>query len=253
MTAAIPDPWPLPFELAWEALRAGSRPVGAVLLDPDGRLVATGRNRSQEAPGTAPPGQLAGTALAHAEVNALAQLPAGRQHDGHRLYTTLEPCLLCSSALMHSHVGHVVYAASDPMWRGVEDVPGVGGLIAARWARREGPAGDLGGSLAAFSRLLMGVWGVLYGAGPGDQPVGEPGNQPVGEPGNQPVGEPGNQPVLEPGDQPVADPFGEPFARHCLDTAHGFLDAPTAQAAYALVLPHLLQPHLRGASPHTGR
>ncbi|XES00784.1 hypothetical protein HEP87_60850 [Streptomyces sp. S1D4-11] len=58
MTAPVlPAPWQLPFELAWEALRAGSRPIGAVLLDGAGRPVATGRNRSQES--TAPPGQLA--------------------------------------------------------------------------------------------------------------------------------------------------------------------------------------------------
>jgi tRNA(adenine34) deaminase len=73
----IPTPWRLPFELAWEAFRAGSRPVGAVLVDATGRPVATGRNRSQEPAG--PPGQLAGTAIAHAEINALAQLPAGRR------------------------------------------------------------------------------------------------------------------------------------------------------------------------------
>lgn len=195
MTVAIPEPWQLPFELAWEAFRAGSRPVGAVLLDADGHVVATGRNRSQEA--TAPPGQLAGTALAHAEINALAQLPTGRHYDGHRLYTTLEPCLLCSSALIHSHVGHVVYAAPDPMWRGIEDVPAVGGLIAARWARREGPAADEGGRLAAFSQLLMAMWGVRYGR----------------------------------------DRGGDTTAPRPPAALEGLLDAPTAQAAYDLALP----------------
>jgi tRNA(Arg) A34 adenosine deaminase TadA len=61
----LPALWQLPFELAWEALRAGSRPIGAVLLDGAGRPVATGRNRSQES--TAPPRQLADTAIAHAD------------------------------------------------------------------------------------------------------------------------------------------------------------------------------------------
>ncbi|MGW2833173.1 deaminase [Streptomyces sp. NPDC001286] len=92
----IPAVWRLPFELAWEAFRAGSRPVGAVLYDAGGRVVAAGRNRAQEA--QAPRGQLAGTAIAHAEISALAQLPAGRRRDGHRLHTTLEPCLLCSGS-----------------------------------------------------------------------------------------------------------------------------------------------------------
>ncbi|MEV5877235.1 nucleoside deaminase [Streptomyces sp. NPDC052101] len=112
----LPTPWQLPFELAWEALRAGSRPVGAVPYDPEGHVVAAGRNRSRET--DAPPGQPAGTDLAHAEINALAQLPAGRRHPGHRLHTTLEPCLPCGSALIHAHV------------------PQVGGAIGARWARR---------------------------------------------------------------------------------------------------------------------
>lgn len=155
----LPVPWQLPFELAWEALRAGSRPIGAVLYDPEGNVVAAGRNRSREA--GAPLGQLAGTDLAHAEINALAQLPAGRGHPGHRLYTTLEPCLLCSSALMHAHVPHVVFAAPDARWRGVERVPEVGGAIGARWARREGPLHGPWEPVARFGSLLMEVWEAL--------------------------------------------------------------------------------------------
>ncbi|WP_399920926.1 nucleoside deaminase [Streptomyces kanamyceticus] len=101
----------LPFALAWEAFGAGSRPIGAALLDAEGAVVACGRNRSQEA--AAPPGQLAGAAIAHAEINVLAQLPSRRRYEDHRLFTTLEPCLLCSGALLHARVGTVVYAAAD--------------------------------------------------------------------------------------------------------------------------------------------
>lgn len=190
----LPAPWQLPFELAWEALRAGSRPIGAVLLDGAGRPVATGRNRSQES--TAPPGQLAGTAIAHAEVNALAQLPAGGRYEDHRLYTTLEPCLLCSGALIHSHVRHVLYAASDPYWTGIEHVPGVGGQIAARWAHRQGPAAA---PLAAFSVLLMDLWAVRH------SPSG----------------------LRNQDDSSVA------LARHCL-TVDGILDAPSVDTVYRL-------------------
>ncbi|WP_406332596.1 nucleoside deaminase [Streptomyces sp. NBC_00203] len=201
-TPALPAPWRLPFDLAWEAFRAGSRPIGAVLLDGDGEVVATGRNRSQES--TAPPGQLVGTAIAHAEINALAQLPAGRRYENHRLYTTLEPCLLCSSALIHTHVRHVLYAAPDAYWTGIEDVPRVGGQIGARWARREGPADA---PLAAFSVLLMNIWAALHSPP---------------ELGNQG------------GDGSAA------LARRCL-TVDGLLDAPTAEAAYRLVFPYLPQ------------
>src|SRR5690349_9298249 len=93
-TTALPAIWRLPFELAWEAFRAGSRPIGAALINADGEVVASGRNRSQET--VAPPGQLAGAAIAHAEINVLAQLSPRRRYEDHLLFTTLEPCLLCS-------------------------------------------------------------------------------------------------------------------------------------------------------------
>jgi tRNA(Arg) A34 adenosine deaminase TadA len=87
---------------------------------PGGGLVTQGRSRSNEP--SAPPGQLAGTYLAHAEVNALAGLAPG-DYWSHVLYTTLEPCLLCTAALTHAHVGAVRYAASDPLWAGIEELP----------------------------------------------------------------------------------------------------------------------------------
>ena len=62
-------------ELAWDAFRAGSFPVGAVLLDASGAVIAEGRNRMGD--GDAPPGRLRGTGLAHAEIDVLAQLPLG--------------------------------------------------------------------------------------------------------------------------------------------------------------------------------
>ena len=70
---ALEGAWRECFELAWEAFRAGTIPVGAVVADPSGTIVARGRNRIFDH--TAPPGQLAGTYIAHAELNALAALP----------------------------------------------------------------------------------------------------------------------------------------------------------------------------------
>jgi tRNA(adenine34) deaminase len=124
------------FTLAWQSFRAGSVPVGAVLTDPAGTIIARGRNRLNE-PGP-PPGQVGGSFLAHAEINALAPLVPGEYGD-HVLYSTLEPCLLCSAALRHSHVGTVRYAAPDPTWSGVERVPSLNPLFARRWSRRVGP------------------------------------------------------------------------------------------------------------------
>jgi tRNA(Arg) A34 adenosine deaminase TadA len=118
MPAAAPEgPWRECFELAWDAFRAGTIPVGAVVADGAGEIVARGRNRIFE--DTAPPGQLAGSYLAHAELNALAGLPMlgardGRgPFDGHTLYTTLEPCALCVGAALMMMVGQVRFASAD--------------------------------------------------------------------------------------------------------------------------------------------
>ena len=89
-------------ELAWEALRRRSLPVGAVVTDAEGTVVATGRNRVFESAAPAP--QIAGSRLAHAEVNALAQLSPRRRYEDHHLVVTLEPCTLCTGALAMSAV-----------------------------------------------------------------------------------------------------------------------------------------------------
>lgn len=204
-TAVLPAVWRTPFELAWEALRAGSRPIGAVLLNAHGQVVASGRNRSQEK--NAPPGQLAGAAIAHAEINVLAQLPAQQRYEDHRLLTTLEPCLLCSGALIHAHVGTVVYAAPDPMWRGIDEIPSVGGAIAARWAHREGA---VQGPLAVFGAMLMDVWSLCHGAPTGEQ---------------------------------ASDSAVRSLARRCHETP-GFMEAESAEAAYRLAWPQVEEARL---------
>jgi tRNA(adenine34) deaminase len=107
------DPvWRDAFELAWEAFGAGSIPVGAVVVDGSGTVATRGRNRIFDS--AAPPGQLAGSFLAHAELNALAGLEPVRQHQRHVLYTTLEPCALCVGAAVMMMVRAVRYASADP-------------------------------------------------------------------------------------------------------------------------------------------
>lgn len=136
------DPlWRRPFELAWEALRCGSFPVGAVIVGPDQCVVAEGRNRMGE--DTAPHRQLAGSPLAHAEVNAVAQLGVERE-PGYVLYTTLEPCLLCTGALRLALIDEVRYAAPDDFWSGVESIPRLlRNRAGQRCTRRTGPVGGL--------------------------------------------------------------------------------------------------------------
>jgi tRNA(Arg) A34 adenosine deaminase TadA len=100
--------------MAWQAHCRGNLGVGAVLTGPAGVIVAAGRNRVRDV--EAPRGRLHTTYLAHAEMDVLAQLPHGDYPD-HTLWTTLEPCLMCASAVVLSHVGIVRYAAADPLGR----------------------------------------------------------------------------------------------------------------------------------------
>ena len=97
-------------QLAWDAYRAGSFPVGAVVLEGD-EVVAEGQNRifdhrpSDDA--------LWSTLLAHAETNALSKLPVVHARP-YRLVTTLEPCLLCTGAAYIARVAEIRYLAADP-------------------------------------------------------------------------------------------------------------------------------------------
>jgi tRNA(adenine34) deaminase len=86
---------------------AADVPVGAVVLDDSGEVVATGRNqREADADPTA-----------HAEVVALRA--AGRKRsswrlDGCTLVVTLEPCTMCAGALLAGRLARLVYGTADP-------------------------------------------------------------------------------------------------------------------------------------------
>ena len=71
--AALDEPWREAFRQAWSAVRSGSIGVGAVVSDRSGRIVRSSRNRVCDA--EAPGGEISGSSLAHAEINALARLP----------------------------------------------------------------------------------------------------------------------------------------------------------------------------------
>jgi tRNA(adenine34) deaminase len=104
--------WDLALRLAWEGFRAQTTPVGAVVVNDQAAIIAAGRGRRYEA--TTPAGQLAGTHIAHAEVNALAQLSAHRHWEDALLLTTLEPCAMCHGAAIQSTVAGFCYAGRDP-------------------------------------------------------------------------------------------------------------------------------------------
>ena len=91
---------------AQAAASAGEVPVGAIVVK-DGQVIATGRNAPVE--GHDP--------TAHAEIVALraaAQRLSNYRLDGCSLYVTLEPCAMCSGAMLHARLARVVYGATDP-------------------------------------------------------------------------------------------------------------------------------------------
>lgn len=92
--------------LAHRAEAQGEVPVGAVLVK-DNELLAEGWNQPIA---TCDP-------TAHAEIIALRA--GGKQLKNYRLvdttlYVTLEPCLMCFTALVHARVARLVYGACDP-------------------------------------------------------------------------------------------------------------------------------------------
>lgn len=106
-------PWQAALEMAWEAYCAGTIPIGAVVADADGRIVARGRNRILDT--SAPDGQVYDDMLAHAEINALLTLNIDQEsRHTSALYTTMEPCPLCMGAFYMSSVRTLHFAARDP-------------------------------------------------------------------------------------------------------------------------------------------
>ncbi|UUZ54475.1 tRNA adenosine(34) deaminase TadA [Massilia sp. H-1] len=96
----------LALQEAQRAWSLGEVPVGAVVVK-DGVVIATGCNQ--------PIGQHDPTA--HAEIVALraaADKLGNYRLPGCELYVTLEPCVMCSGAMMHARLARVVYGATDP-------------------------------------------------------------------------------------------------------------------------------------------
>jgi tRNA(Arg) A34 adenosine deaminase TadA len=119
-------------ELAWTAFSVGSLAIGAVITSGE-TTVSTGRNRLAESD----PGDdvLAGTSMAHAELNALAKLRFGAfGEEPLVLWTTLQPCVQCLGAIRMSPVTHVHVLAPDPLFRGVERMRSLTPFIAHNWA-----------------------------------------------------------------------------------------------------------------------
>ncbi len=114
------SPFTSHMEAALEEARAaaarGEVPVGAVLVDPSGRVVARDGNRTRE---LCDP-------TAHAEVlviRAACKAAGSERLPGHSLYVTLEPCPACAMVISAARIARLYYAAADPKSGGIAQGP----------------------------------------------------------------------------------------------------------------------------------
>lgn len=130
----------LALEEAQSAAKAGEAPIGAVLVDAAGALIA--------AAGNAP--IATNDPAGHAEIRVLRA--AGEKLCNYRLpdttlYVTLEPCAMCAGAISHARVKRLVIAASDPKGGAVWHGPKFFGQPTCHWRPEvsEGPYADAAG------------------------------------------------------------------------------------------------------------
>ena len=94
--------------LAAEASANGEVPVGCVITDRDGNVIGRGRNRRQENR----------DATAHAEIEAIkmaCEAVGDWRLEGCTIYVTLEPCPMCTGAIINSRIPTVVFGAREEL------------------------------------------------------------------------------------------------------------------------------------------
>jgi tRNA(adenine34) deaminase len=133
-------------ELAQIAGNAGDIPVGAVIIDSSGQLIAEGENRKERDHDP----------TAHAEIVALRaagkQLQSWRLHEC-TLYVTLEPCPMCAGAIVQARIGLLVYGADDAKTGAVRTVANIPDSIASNHKLRV-----IGGILESSCRHNLQTW-----------------------------------------------------------------------------------------------
>ncbi|NIZ07861.1 nucleoside deaminase [Pseudooceanicola sp. HF7] len=106
----------LALEQARAAAARGEVPVGAVITDPRGQVVAMAGNRTREL----------SDPTAHAEIlviRAACRAAGSERLPGHRLYVTLEPCPFCAAVIAAARIERLYYGAADPKSGGVAQGP----------------------------------------------------------------------------------------------------------------------------------
>src|SRR6185437_1289639 len=107
MSASRPSPMALALAEAERAGERGEVPIGAVLVDADGNVLAGAGNRTEE---RADP-------TAHAELLVLREAAAKRGRprlEDCDLYVTLEPCAMCAAAISFARLRRLYFGAGDP-------------------------------------------------------------------------------------------------------------------------------------------
>jgi tRNA(adenine34) deaminase len=92
--------------LAEAAAAEGEIPVGAVVVDREGKIIGRGRNRRES-----------GDPLGHAELIAIgeaARAVGDWRLEGTTMVVTLEPCAMCAGALVNARVERLIFGAHDP-------------------------------------------------------------------------------------------------------------------------------------------
>lgn len=99
----------LALQQAHKAFRANEVPVGALVVNEKGTIVARAHNKVETKK----------TQMAHAECLALVQASkkkGGWRLDGHWLYVTLQPCGMCMALISLSRCAGVLYGTSSPLF-----------------------------------------------------------------------------------------------------------------------------------------
>jgi tRNA(adenine34) deaminase len=133
-------------ELAKAAGNTGEIPVGAVIVDSSGNLIAEGENQKERDQDP----------TAHAEIIALRAAAKALQSwrlNQCTLYVTLEPCPMCAGAIIQARLGLLVYGVDDPKTGSVRTVANIPDSLASNHNLRV-----IGGILESDCREQLQTW-----------------------------------------------------------------------------------------------
>lgn len=104
----IAEPWKMAFLQGWEAFKNGSIPIGAAIVDENGKVISLGRNRLNEH-------NILNPKIAHAEMECLLKLDVQKYPNvkQYTLYACMEPCPMCFGTIVMSNFRKLKVAARD--------------------------------------------------------------------------------------------------------------------------------------------